>query len=68
MLQTHNLIKELKKSSSFMLAVFILSVFAGVILSIIVKQWVLSNINIVKQTQAKEETNRLNLLLDKYNK
>ena len=59
-------VKSLKNSLPLMIAVFLLSVFAGIILSIIIRQWLISNMKIIKQTQAKEESQRLDLLLDKF--
>lgn len=47
-------------------AIFSLSIFAGIILSLIIQQWLFSNIDIVKKIQAKEEEAILEQTLSRY--
>lgn len=59
-------VKSLKDSLPLMIAVFLLSIFAGIILNIVIRQWFASNTKLIKQIQAKEESQRLDFLLEKF--
>lgn len=54
-----------KNFAPLIAAVFILSVFIGIILSIVIKQWLVANIDFVKSIQTKEESKQFEKLLDK---
>ncbi|MBI2029696.1 hypothetical protein HYT02_04725 [Candidatus Gottesmanbacteria bacterium] len=60
-----------KSSSSYplalILATFSLSLFAGIILSLVIQQWFFSNFELIKKIQAKEEEVILENTLNKYN-
>lgn len=60
---------KIPQSKNFMpliTAVFILSVFVGVILSIVIKYWLIKNIEIIKNIQYSQENKRLEKLLDSH--
>lgn len=52
---------------ALILATFSLSLFAGIILSLVIQQWFFSNFEVIKKIQAKEEETILENTLDKYN-
>lgn len=53
-----------KNNPPLILAVFILSVLLGVLQGVVVNYWYNRNISLIKQIQAKDETYRLEQLLD----
>lgn len=58
--------EENKKQLPLITAIFFLSIFAGVLLSIIIQQWLFSHIDIVNAIQTKEEELLLEKTLDQY--
>lgn len=59
---------ELHKDKNFiplLTAVFILSIFVGIILNVIIKYWLISNIDVVKSIQSGQESKKLEKLLDR---
>lgn len=57
--------KKDKKFYHLVVAVFILSVFTGVTLSLVLRFWYAANLEAIKEIQRKEEGRRLERLLDK---
>lgn len=52
---------------ALILAIFSLSFFAGIILRIVMQQWMVSNFELIKKIQAKEEEVILEHTLNQYN-
>lgn len=53
-----------RKFIPLIIATFVLSIFAGILLSLVVRQWMLSNIEVIKRVQAREEALKIERLLD----
>lgn len=54
-----------KKLLPFILGVFLLSIFIGVIISVFIKQWVLANNEVVLEVLRQKEAERLDILIYK---
>ncbi len=54
-----------KKLLPFILGVFLMSIFIGVIISVFIKQWVLANNEIVMDVLRQKEAERLDTLIYK---
>ncbi len=59
--------KDIRELFPLLTAIFILSIFAGVLLNIVIKHWVLTNIDVIRRAQAKEEALKIEKLLNRYN-
>ena len=55
-----------KSQLPLIIATFLLSIFSGILLSIIIQQWLFSHFDIVKKIQAQEEQLLLEQTLDQY--
>lgn len=59
--------KENKNFVPLLIAVFVLSVFVGIITSILIRQWLIKNMDLLKQIQYQQEVKQIDKLLEKYN-
>lgn len=58
--------KEEEKFFPLIISVFILSIFIGILLTVTVRKWLVSNFEVVQKIQAQEESRRIEKLFDKF--
>ncbi len=59
--------RDEKKFMPLVVSVFILSIFAGLFLTVIVRKWMIGSVEVIKKIQAQDESRRLEKLLDDTN-